>query len=152
AQADRALYITIQPQGATATTAGNVNNFLGVAGYYDDANHVCRGFVRDAWGRYTLFDLPGSCHLYGHDVPPFQINDAGEILGNYDYLHQIPSRTQAFVRYPNGTITLINIPDSQSTLAYGINVVGAITGWYLAPNVVEHLFVRSPQGTLTVFD
>ncbi len=38
------------------------------------------------------------------------------------------------------------------TGSYVINPAGAITGFYVDPNHVNHGFVRAPDGTITTFD
>jgi len=40
----------------------------------------------------------------------------------------------------------------QGIIPYGINPLGAIIGWYVDSNNVNHGFLRAPDGTITSFD
>ena len=55
------------------------------------------------------------------------------------------------------TITTFDAPGAgtgadQGTTGFGINPAGAITGFMRDANFARHGFVRSPEGTITVFD
>jgi len=67
------------------------------------------------------------------------------------------------VRAPNGTFTQIDAPDAgtgpfpQGTFPseftpMGINLAGAIVGFYVDASSVQHGFVRAAGGTITEFD
>ena len=50
------------------------------------------------------------------------------------------------------TFTTFDPPDSAATFPQSINPAGAITGVYYDPSLVQHGFVRVPDGTFTSFD
>lgn len=56
------------------------------------------------------------------------------------------------MRAPDGTVTTFDPPDSDGTLAFGINSFGAIAGSYWVGTSFEHGFVRVPGGAIETFD
>src|SRR6266853_1376235 len=116
----------------------------------------------------TKFDDPGagtcstSCGTIGpgQGTRAYAINPSGEIAGFYS---DNTGRCHGYARAANGTFTQIDAPDagtgpfpqgtfpSEFTPA-GINPAGAITGFYVDANSVQHGFVRAPGGTITEFD
>jgi hypothetical protein len=66
---------TGQTQG---TKALSMNNAGEIAGVYIDAQSIQHGFVRDALGNYTTFDIPG-----GVSVTNAFINQSGVVAGSY---------------------------------------------------------------------
>jgi len=54
---------------------------------------------------------------------------------------------------PQPTIITFDAPGAVIfTLVAGINPAGVITGGYLDANIVEHTYLRAPDGTFTTFD
>jgi hypothetical protein len=54
---------------------------------------------------------------------------------------------------PQPTIITFDTPGAVIfTLVAGINPAGVITGGYLDANIVEHTYLRAPDGTFTTFD
>jgi hypothetical protein len=84
--------------------------------------------VRDAAGKITSFDFPGSV-----GTEAASINNNGVITGNYGD----SAGTHGFVRAPGGSFTsfdpptICQIPDliQPQTIPTGINDEGVITGW-----------------------
>jgi hypothetical protein len=141
AQQSRAFYITFNVPGSTQTAPKAINNLSTVTGTYTDAKGI-HGFVREALGRITRFDVS-----HGTATTPLAINDDGLIIGTYTDSSNV---THGFLRHPEGAITRIDVTGSTGTELFGINAFGAITGTAFTSNGSE-CFVRSPQGTITVF-
>ncbi|MGC2399908.1 MAG: hypothetical protein WA510_09005 [Acidobacteriaceae bacterium] len=142
AQDSRAFYISFEVPGSLQTSPAAINNFSTVTGTYTDAKGT-HGFLREAFGRITSFDVPR-----GTGTSPAAINDDGMIVGNYVDSSNV---THGFLRRPNGTFARIDAAGSTGTRLTGINVFGAIVGYSFTSNGSE-CFVRSPQGTITVFE
>jgi hypothetical protein len=71
-------FITISPLSATATEGGFINDFGEVAGSYQDAASVWRGFVYRA-GKYAGFDMPTGAA----SITVQAINNKGRVVGVY---------------------------------------------------------------------
>jgi hypothetical protein len=89
-------------------------------------------------GTITVFDAPG-----GASTNVTGISADGSVIG-WSYIQGL---LQGFVRDARGTFTTFACPASFSTSPSSINEAGEITG-----TCGSHGFVRSPQGTITVFD
>src|SRR5207302_8981353 len=110
--------------GAPGTFPSPVGiNYLGqVAGHYEAGSSptfYSRGFVRDAQGNITPFDVPG---LPSSGPNPVGINDLGQVAISF------PAGSQAFVRDAQGTITTFDVPGAVSQYPQGINNLGQIVG------------------------
>jgi hypothetical protein len=140
AQDSRAFYISFQVPRSLQTSPVAINNLSAVTGTYTDAKGT-HGFVREALGKITPFNVPRSTA-----TTPTAINDDGMIVGNYSDSNNV---THGFLRHPDGTFTRIDIPGATATLPSGINAFGAIAG--SASNLDGGCFVRSPQGSITLF-
>jgi hypothetical protein len=83
------------------------------------------------------------------------INNAGDIVGNCVGLRNGDRATVAFLRTADGTITLLNYPGAEWTIATGINDAGDIVGGYIGgPGVGlqrDHGFLWR-AGTFTAID
>jgi hypothetical protein len=144
-------------------------NLLGtITGFIRDANSARHAFIRAPGGNFIIFDDPaaGTCTTScgtignGQGTRAYAINLLGEITG---FFTDNSARCHGYVRAPNGTFTQIDAPDAgtgpfpQGTFPseftpMGINLVGAITGFYVDASFVQHGFVRNPNGTITEFD
>ncbi len=95
------------------------------------------------------FDVPGAGTASGQGTFPISINDLGVASGNY-----VDATTEhGFLRAADGTFTTIDPPGSAYTAAVGLNLEGAITGYYLDSSFVAwHGFLRTPDGKYTTFD
>ena len=97
--------------------------------------------------------LPGSrltrrYWLRFYAPPDISINDAGVITGQY---RKANGRNFGFVRHPNGKFT--SFDPGFNTQPTSINNKGASTGSYQDIDLTHfHGFVRSPDGTITLFD
>jgi hypothetical protein len=144
AQDSQAFYISFQVPGSTATSANAINDFFTVTGTYTDAKGT-HGYLRDVFGKITCFDVP-----WGGNTSPAAINDDGMIVGTYT---DSSSVVHGFLRRPDGHFTSIDPAGSTGTYLTGISAFGDISGFAFtsALNVGSECFVRSPQGTITVF-
>jgi probable HAF family extracellular repeat protein len=150
------------------TFANGMNASGAIVGFIRDANAARHGFMRAPDGTFTMFDDPNagtcltSCGAIGNGqgTRAYAINAAGQIVG---FFTDNSARCHGFVRAPNGTFTQIDAPDAgtgpspQGTFPsefspMGINPGGAITGFYVDANGVQHGFVRAPTGAITEFD
>jgi hypothetical protein len=150
------------------TAAEGMNAKGAITGSVIDANNATyRAFLRSADGTtFTVFDAPGAGIGDGNPddllgTYGFNINDTGEIAGNYWDNGGVP---HAYVRAPNGTITTFDAPDvgnqsDQGTFHryynyqffYALNSAGTYTSSYTDANYLEHGFVRFADGKLIDF-
>jgi hypothetical protein len=141
AQDSRAFYMTFNVEGSLKTSPTAINNLSTVTGTYTDSKGI-HGFVREAFGKITSFDAPGSV-----GTNPTAINDDGMVVGTYTDSSQV---SHGFLRNAKGDITRIDVTGSTGTELSGINAFGVIAGSAFTSGGSE-CFVRSPQGTITVF-
>jgi probable HAF family extracellular repeat protein len=84
------------------------------------------GFVRDRDGTLTTFDVP---FPYLHAIR--DINDRGQMVGNYDDPTNYLGFGGGFLREPDGEITKLDVPGAGPfTVPWGINNRGQVVGWY----------------------
>jgi hypothetical protein len=137
-----------------------------IAGHCVDSIAVAHGFVRDARGKITVFDAPGTGPLQRQGTFATDINDSGVIVGFYidsDQVHH------GFLRDPNGPITTFDAPGAgsglqppvmghpellsgQGTIATAVNDAGTTIGYFFDSKNVKHGFVRDKLGAFVVFD
>jgi uncharacterized membrane protein len=135
--------ISFDPPGSISTRAVSINSTGTITGDYVDANQFQHGFVRQPGGAFVSFDPPMSTQ-----TSVASINDAGAITGQYFAAN---GRAFGFVRDPEGKIT--SFDPGFNTQPTSINNEGAITGSYQdIDQIHSHGFVRSLDGTITLFD
>jgi hypothetical protein len=130
-------------KGFTQGTIPISLNDLGViTGFYFDSNNVNHGFLGRP-GAFASFDPPGSVA-----TQPESLNDFGIITGLY---LDGSSVYHGFLLSPDGNFTKIDAPgadltpgDFNGTFPSSINLLGAITGYYVDVNNVSHGFVAVP--------
>lgn len=106
-----------------------------VAGYYTDNTYVAHGFIRDAAGNVTDFDVSGASETEGASI-----NDAREIVGQWT---NSTSLVSGFVRSASGAITSYTVPvPNNGTYPYSVNDAGQMTGLYVDLNGAFHGFVQ----------
>lgn len=76
-----ATYISFQVPGALGTYPMSINNSMTVTGYYYVTPTQTRGFVRDADGTITTFDVDVAGVVW---IEPESINARGDITGFYE--------------------------------------------------------------------
>jgi hypothetical protein len=115
-------YTTIDAPDTTFTEAYGINDSGAVTGA--DSGPPGSGELGYVYsgGTYTTLQFPGSSDA--SDTVGLQINDAGEVVGNFN--------TEAFFYSggTGGTYTAIDYPKSITTVATGIDASGAVAGWY----------------------
>lgn len=150
------------------TFPSGINPAGTITGFTRDPNAARHAFLRAPDGTFTIFDDPlaGTCSTNCGTIGPGQgtrgyaINPSGAITGFYS---DNTARCHGYVRAANGTFTEIDAPDAgtgpfpQGTFPseftpMGINSAGAIIGFYVDANSVQHGFVRAPSAQITEFD
>jgi hypothetical protein len=122
------------------TGKGTVNQILGLndsgiaAGFYTDGKSVNHGFLlNQATGKFTPVTPPGATN-----VTVAGINANGDICGFYGP----PSATIGFIRKGKHFSTF-SFPNSQLTMALGINIHDQIVGTYTDSANAMHGFLLS---------
>jgi hypothetical protein len=129
-------------------------NILGVVtGSVTDSGYGTHGFVRDAKGNVTNFDVPEANPVVGCTCPA-AINDFGVVTGVYRDSNDL---NHGFIREPNGKIITFDDPEAgtanwQGTTPMAINNIGAVVGYYNDANWGTHGFLRSADGKITTID
>ena len=166
--------ITVFDAPGAGTTPGlgtfpsGVNLLGSVTGFVKDANGARHGFIRDYFGHFTRFDEPaaGTCSAScgtignGQGTRAYSINAFGETVG---FFTNNSGQCHGYLRSANGMFVQIDAPDAgtgpfpQGTFPseftpMGLNPTGAITGFYVDSNSVQHGFVRALNGKITEFD
>jgi uncharacterized membrane protein len=127
----------------------SINDSMAVTGYYYVSATVTRGFLREADGTITTFDVLG-----GLWTEPESINAAGAITGFYEFVAGVP---RGFIRYADGHITTFDPPGFQKyngpqAQPVSINEFGEIAGNYPYPLDASFGFTRSAAGVFKTFD
>jgi hypothetical protein len=68
------------------------------------------------------------------------------------YSYDVNGVQHGFQRSPDGTFTTFDPTGSTYTMPSGINIWGAITGFYDDATGLQHGFLRAPGGAITSFD
>jgi hypothetical protein len=142
--------------------AFTINVFGTIAGGYEDnrGNFVAHGILRGADGTPTTYEVPGAgTGLYqGTGCPGCTraVNIWGAVTGYYIDPSNV---VHGYVRSASGKFTTYDVPGAgpqgincYADCSVGMNDEGAITGYYLDANNVNHGFLRSPEGKVTSFD
>jgi uncharacterized membrane protein len=136
------------------TVPNAINDAGAITGAYYDVNNVGHGFLRSPEGGFTSFDAPGSAGY----TNPVAINLESGIVGYYGDPN---GQARAFLRRPDGSLTTWSGPGACTsappggfcggTAAFSINVFGTVAGGYGDANLVSHVLIRTPAGTLQTF-
>src|SRR5438034_411939 len=130
------------PPGSTLAAGESINNAGAVTGWYQRTGSSPDGFIRDARGTFTSFDVISDPFTV---TRPLSINNSGPVTGIYDQYH-------GFIRGADRTFTTIDAPGSTNTWAISINDAGAVTGYYLDVGGALHGYIRGADGAFTSFD
>jgi hypothetical protein len=152
---------TTPANGCYGTGAHGINLFGTVSSGYNSVSFVEHGLIRSAQGQFTTYSAPGA------GTGPYQgtgcpgcarpINLFGAIAGYYIDADNV---VHGYLRGPWGAISAFDAPPEAGSYGFncygdcffGLNDEGAMTGFYLDANNVNHGWVRSPEGTITSFD
>jgi hypothetical protein len=149
-------FTSFNPQGAFYTYPQSINPKGEVAGFSYD-NTVASGFARTPGGNLSAIQVPGAGTGYAQGTFAWDINASGEISGTYIDGNYV---SHGFVRSPGADITTFDVPGAgtganQGTYmaSYeGLSASGAVAGWYIDANNVNHGYVRAADGRITEFD
>jgi probable HAF family extracellular repeat protein len=106
------------------------------------------GFVRDARGRITAFDIPGA-----QGTEAVKINDLGEVVGRYSQdtpFVEDSGSVRGYVRR-GARVTLLDVPGATATRPAGINDQGHVVGTYVDAGGATHGFLWR-EGRFTTID
>lgn len=125
-----------------------------IVGYYNDANNVSHGFIRNKSGSFTTFDAPGAGSGSGQGTQALGMNQAGSITGYYFDANGV---AHGFVRSRGGAFSTLDAPEAGSASGQGtnplaINQAGTISGIYADSGGVYHGFVLPKGGAISSFD
>jgi uncharacterized membrane protein len=138
-----ATYVSFSVPGALGTYPMSINASMEVTGYYYVTPTVERGFLREADGTITTFDVDV---VIGNGTQPEAINDAGDITGQY--WAGIVAR--GFLRYADGRIVTFG-PDPttrfEGLLPVSINNFDEVAGLFDAET--QSGFTRTRLGVMT---
>jgi hypothetical protein len=137
-----ASYISFSVPGALGTYPTSINGSMEVTGYYNVSSMVARGFLREADGTITTFDVGG-----GIWTQPEGINAVGNITGFY--YEKSGAAVQGFLRYADGRIITFagNPAIYLGLLPVSINDFDEIAGNYVYR--IQSAFTRSGAGVFT---
>lgn len=152
-------------EGCYGSGASNINAFGTIAGGFEDSsgNFVHHGFVRNASGELTTFNVPGAGigGYQGTGCPGCNLglNQWGAIAGIYSDANSV---NHGFLRSPDGHFTTFDAPGAgtgnyqgtgcPSDCPVSINDWGAVSGSYSDENYVSHGYLRSPDGKIATVD
>lgn len=88
---------------------------------------------------FNVIDYPNATHSVANGI-----NNAGQIVGEYDYSSAYPPH--GFL-LSSGTYTSIDYPNIANTVANEINNAGQIVGYYFDNSVYTHSFLLSSVET-----
>jgi hypothetical protein len=139
------------PGDGNGTFPNAINDAGAITGVYYDVNGVGHGFLRSPEGAFATFDAPGSVGY----TNPVAINLESAIAGYYGDQN---GQARAFLRRTDGSIATWSGPDACTSAppggfcggsaAFSINVFGTVAGGFEKPNLVGHVLIRTPAGTL----
>jgi hypothetical protein len=126
---DNGRYTTFQvPGAATETLSGGIDDRGRIVGEYNDERGE-HGFLRDARGRLTSFDVPGALATVAT-----RVNNRGQIVGAYSEVSRNLKAPDSMPRgflLDDGRLTRIDVPGAVFTQAIGINEHGQVVGDYV---------------------
>lgn len=133
-----------QPNDVTDITG--LNDLGQVTGTYTCSNASGCGFVRDQYGNYTSFVVPGATDTWGGGI-----NNSGVIAGGYT--PDDGADLYGFIRDASGNITNFAVSNARDTFVQAINATSQIVGTYTDDTYFNsHGFIRSPTGGIVTFD
>ena len=124
------------------TYATSINDRGDVSGSYFDASHVKHGFVRSKSGALTTFRA-------GDDTQVVDMNQAGDVVGYATIGREgnSPEKILGFVRKAQGETTPFEVSGAPYTEGHAVLSSGVVAG-----NSTRGAFLRSTEGTITLFD
>ena len=137
------VFVPVDFPGAQSTALRGINNRGDLSGtYYTSPTADPIGFILPRQGAAITFGPPPG----GSGLVVGKINDQREVVGYYTAAN---GSLTGFLREPDGRLIDIIVPGAASTLAYGINDCGIISGFWT--DGTAHGFYGRP-GNLHSFD
>jgi hypothetical protein len=137
--------------GSTTAIEG-INEPGDICGFYLDSSNfaILNSFVVTEDGQITKFSLSPVTNF----TEAVAINYRGVVVGT---LEDASGIFHGFIRKPDGTVTVITVPNSSTTpglgtTTLGINEDGWISGHFWDSLNVEHGYTRSPGGQFFQID
>lgn len=139
------------PGAGTAPFLGTmvraINASGNASGFYSVAIDISHSYIRTSSGTLTEFDPPSSI---GSDA--LCLNDSGAVAGGLlDF-----NGHHGFVRGADGTFAVIdptgNASEVNVVIPTQINSSGAVAGYYIDTNGVDHGFLRDSSVAITILD
>lgn len=130
----------------------SLNSWGAITGLYQKVDEVFHGFIREPNGAYIEVDDPAAGDAAFQGTWPSTINDRGEVAGFY-----IDSSNgyHGFIRSSEGEFTTVDDPNANNgtyiALEQGLNVRGAVAGWYNVGSV-SYGFIRERDGKFTTIE
>jgi probable HAF family extracellular repeat protein len=147
----------LNPADRLGTTTSGINDLGTIAGTYYDTAGVGHGYVRQADGKFTSFEVVGAANGTTPDGP---LNWAGALGGFY-----LDANLQfhLFVRDPFGKISAFDGPGMCTGGTpvgcygggmYDVNIFGNSIGAFMdnSGNFVSHQLLRKADGKITTWD
>ena len=137
--------------GSTTGIEG-INERGDICGFYLDSSNfaIVNSFLVTKHGQITKFSLSPVTHF----TQAIAVNNRDVVAGNFEDDSGI---FHGFIRQPDGTVTVITVPNSSTTpglgtTTLGINERGWISGHFWDSHNVEHGYSRSPGGQFFQID
>jgi hypothetical protein len=137
--------------GSTTAIEG-INERRDICGFYQDSSNftILNSFVVTEDGQITKFSLSPVTNF----TQAVAINNRDVVVGT---LEDASGIFHGFIRKPDGTVTVITVPNSSTTpglgtTTLGINEGGWISGHFWDSLNVEHGYTRSPGGQFFQID
>jgi probable HAF family extracellular repeat protein len=140
------------PAQIPGTVAIGITDRLQIIGYHSDVNGVYHSFLFTNGQYVELPDEPQAGTAPSEGTCAISTSPAGQIVGFYlNESDGPPGATQHAFSLLDGRFTNLDIPNTEDTLAEGINASGVIVGIYAYEDLVIHGFMLS-GGQYTTLD
>jgi hypothetical protein len=130
------------PEAPYSIGSASINAEGTTTGYFFNSSGVAVSFIRTRGGEITTFEVPGAAGL---GTAAFSINVFGAVTGEFFDANNV---MHGFSRSATGVFTTFDAPGAgttanafQGTRPSTNNFSGAITGWWVDGNGVNHGFV-----------
>ena len=140
----------LSPGSETAIVG--INDWGDICGFYLDSSNftILNSFIVTKSGQITKFSLSPVTNF----TEAIAINNHDVVVGTFEDASGI---FHGFIRQPDGTVTVITVPNSSTTPGFGtttlgINEGGWISGHFWDSHNVEHGYTRSPGGRFFQID
>ncbi len=133
-------YRPIVVPGFTSLDVEALNNIGAVVGGTYTADGTRIAYIANG-AAVTTFSFPGSTTA----TTANGINDANVTTGYYTLGYRGGESSHGFIRDNDGNFEALDVPGSRATLAFGINGLNDVVGYYDDAQGGEHGFVATPN-------